>query len=42
MEEIKSYIEARIEFIISTSGKLTKAEEELQKVLAKVNEQLDI
>ena len=37
MEELKTYIEERITFIQETWGKLTKSEQELQKVLDLVN-----
>ncbi len=40
MDEIKNYIDSRIKFIRGTRGKYTVEEQELQKVLDKVNEQL--
>lgn len=40
MEEIKAYLEKRIEYIRTTRGKFTTGEEELQKVLDEVNKRL--
>lgn len=38
IEEVKAYIEARIEYIVSTRGKYTVAEQELQRVLDQINQ----
>lgn len=41
MEEVKNYLEERIEFIVRTRGKETTAEKELQKVLDLVNSKME-
>lgn len=38
IEEVKAYIEARIEHIVSTRGKYTVAEQELQKLLDQIKQ----
>lgn len=41
MEEIKDYVESRIDFLVKHRGKLSKEEEELQRVLKKINELME-